>query len=90
MGLLTTASLVAANITSLDEAVGGARRRGEPKVRGSPLRFGQHSSSKIQLKNEGLAFSLAGSNDGGLLLEAGNMTYLIFGYFTLYKTANYV
>lgn len=42
-----------------------------------------NTQAQIQLENEGLAFSLAGSDDGGLLLEDGNIIYLIFEYFTL-------
>lgn len=42
---------------------------------------------KFNGKNEGLAFSLARSNDGGFL-EGGNITCLIFEYFTLCKAAN--
>lgn len=56
-------------------------------MNGSLSRLGQHSSSNSSGKNEGLAFSLARSNDGGFL-AGENITGLIFEYFTLCKAAN--
>lgn len=54
---------------------------GKARWKGVPWDL-DNTQAQIQLENEGLAFSLAGSDDGGLLLEDGNIIYLIFEYFS--------